>query len=167
MSAADLRLIDYVLGLLPEPERRRIDRDRLRRPALEREIVQFEALLGELAQPESRDSTTKTSNIFARAMRQVIADAPADPWIEPAPGLFQRRLWNDRSHLVRCGPGAVIPAHDHPSDELFVVLDGEVVIGDSRYGTGATVRSPRGSHHAEGRALRECVVLVQLARPGS
>lgn len=167
MSAGDLRLIDYVLGSLPETERRRIDRDRLLRPALAREIVQFEALLDEDARKESWDPTAKSPEIFARAMQQIVAETPAEPWIELAPGMVQRRLWNDRSHLVRCAVGAVIPAHDHPSEELFLVLDGEVAIGERRYGTGDSARSSRGSHHEEGRALRDCVVLVQLARPGA
>jgi len=167
MSDVGLRLVDYVLGSLPEAERRRLERDRLLRPALARRIGELEALMDEDAPPALRDRTAGSPDVFARAMGRIIANAPEDPWIEIAPGLFQRRLWNDRSHLVRCRAGAAIPAHDHPSDELFMVLDGEVAIGDCHYGSGATARSPRGSRHAEGRALRDCLVFVQLARPGA
>lgn len=55
------------------------------------------------------------------------------------------------SYLVRLEPGAVLPPHQHPTDEECVVLEGSLTIGDAEVGAG-------GFHLARRQMLHDRIV---------
>jgi anti-sigma factor ChrR (cupin superfamily) len=53
-----------------------------------------------------------------------------------------------RSWVVDMAPGSTWPAiDDHPTGEAYVVLAGEVIEGDARFGAGTCVTFAPGSRH--------------------
>ena len=54
-----------------------------------------------------------------------------------------------QSFLLRLGPGARLPAHDHPGDEVCVILEGTVRLGDVEVSAGDYHMAPAGSRHGD------------------
>lgn len=73
------------------------------------------------------------------------------PSIEVGPGCFRKDLSFDgaaRVWIVDMNPGSEWPLVDHhDTGEAFVVLSGEVIEGDQRFGAGTYVAFGRGSSH--------------------
>ncbi len=71
----------------------------------------------------------------------------------PYEGLSYLQLDDDRLegtgfHILKMEPGAVSPPHEHMSDEMFYVLDGELIDGDGTcYRAGDMVLLREGSRH--------------------
>ena len=63
-------------------------------------------------------------------------------------------------YLLRCAPGAVLPAHGHDRDEHVLVLEGAFVVDDVIVRAGDYQFAAADSDHAEHRSPEGCLVLV-------
>jgi quercetin dioxygenase-like cupin family protein len=63
------------------------------------------------------------------AMKQFVQLASADSF-EPAPGVFMRPLFGESAmiNLIDMAPGASVPLHSHPHEQLGYMIDGEIVL---------------------------------------
>lgn len=102
--------------------------------------------------------------VFMRILNDVVGNAGSAPWREMWDGVSIRPIWDDRTYLLRCAAGKQVPCHVHDREELLVVLDGELRIGEAHLFTGDMEISPAGSEHAATEALEECLALVQYSR---
>ncbi|MDB5720962.1 MAG: hypothetical protein JWP15_1580 [Alphaproteobacteria bacterium] len=164
------RARDFVLGSLSGAERQEVARARLVDPMLDAEIERLEAqfapltgLAGELAPP---------AHLQARVMAAVAGEhheflgksaleAGEGRWLPYRPGIDARRMWNRRTIMLRCRPGAVLPAHDHPEDEHVVVVSGDFVVGGRSFGPGDYHHSRAGARHGDAFTRNGCLLLVQ------
>ncbi len=75
------------------------------------------------------------------------------PWESAdAPGVFYKSLRYDKttkagSVLIRMDANSSYPEHEHTQGEDFLVLEGELIIGDRTFPKGSYVYSPPGSVH--------------------
>ena len=73
------------------------------------------------------------------------------PLVEVGPGCSRRDLppvAGVRSWVVDMAPGSTWPrVDDHPTGEAYLVLAGEVIEGDARFGAGTCVTFAPGSRH--------------------
>lgn len=102
--------------------------------------------------------------VFMRILNDVIRNAGSAPWRKLWDGVSIRPIWDDRTFLLRCAAGKQVPCHDHDHEELLLVLDGEMRIGDAHLFTGDIEISPAGSEHPASEALEDCLALVQYSR---
>jgi hypothetical protein len=77
-------------------------------------------------------------------------------WREIAPGVEVKPLWDERTVLVRCGPGAVF-AETRPIEDI-VILQGEIAAGGEGLGAGDYRRTPAGA--AQGAVTSTSGVLM-------
>ena len=162
MTPARLLATDYVLGLMAQDTRRQIDTQRAADPTLDGEIRQVEALLAR-SPLEGAPEAGAANGMFARVLGQIAEGWQSNPWQPAWPGVEKRTLWDERSYLFRCIPGAHIPAHRHTCEERLVVLDGEISIGARKYVAGDSDVSPCNSLHEDAWVETPCLVLIQLA----
>jgi hypothetical protein len=160
---------DYVLGALSPAERAEVRRARLTDPVLDSEIESLEAQLapltgmaGEVAPPP---------RLLGRVMAAIEAEqaefggktalpAREGKWLRYRAGIQAKRLWNKRTIMLRCQPGAILPAHRHDEDEHIVVISGDFVVGRS-FGPGDYHLSRAGSRHGDAFTRTGCLLLVQ------
>jgi quercetin dioxygenase-like cupin family protein len=77
----------------------------------------------------------------------------AEP-LELVPGVTMRPLFGDGAmlNLLEVEPGAVVPAHDHPHEQLGYVVEGELVLEidgvEHTLGPGDAYQIPGGTTHA-------------------
>lgn len=104
---------------------------------------------------------TRRKAMHERVLGRVRARTPAGTvtvraeegqWVCVAPGieikvLNQDRTRNEQTTLWRLEPGAVLPAHDHESDEECLVLEGEIHFEDFYVRTGDFHLAKRGRRH--------------------
>ena len=57
-------------------------------------------------------------------------------WREIAPRIEIKRLWDDKTFLVRCGPGGVFPGTPHRRFEHCVIIQGDMLVGGQTYQAG-------------------------------
>jgi len=85
----------------------------------------------------------------------------------PGAGVCRKRLAREeaeRGHatsIVRYGPGARFPFHDHPLGEEILVLDGVFSDASGDYPAGTYLRNPPGFQHAP-FSVDGCIILVKL-----
>jgi anti-sigma factor ChrR (cupin superfamily) len=99
-----------------------------------------------------------------RILDDVVRNAGSAPWRQVWDGVSIRPIWDDRTYLLRCAAGKQVPSHVHESEELLVVLDGEMRIGEAHLFTGDIEISSAGSEHPAAVALEDCLALVQYSR---
>jgi quercetin dioxygenase-like cupin family protein len=63
--------------------------------------------------------------------------------------------------LFRVDPGGVVPAHNHHREEEWMVLQGEVMLGDHCVGQGDFHFAHVGSRHPDLTAPRGAVLVVR------
>jgi hypothetical protein len=102
--------------------------------------------------------------VFMRILNDIVRNAGSAPWRQLWDGVNIRPIWDDRTYLLRCAAGKQVPCHVHVSEELLVVLDGELRIGEAHLFTGDIEISPAGSEHPATEALEDCLALVQYSR---
>lgn len=102
--------------------------------------------------------------VFMRILDDVVRNAGSAPWRQLWDGVSIRPIWDDRTYLLRCAAGKQVPCHVHESEELLVVLDGEMRIGEAHLFTGDMEISPAGSEHPAAEAIENCLALVQYSR---
>jgi anti-sigma factor ChrR (cupin superfamily) len=96
----------------------------------------------------------------------VSARATEGEWKPLLPGVHLRVLHADpergvQSYLLRLEPGASIPRHGHAHDEECVVLEGEVRVGERRFGRGDWHLVPRGVDHEPIRSEHGALVFLR------
>jgi quercetin dioxygenase-like cupin family protein len=90
-----------------------------------------------------------------------LASAPA---AEPFPGVRMQPLFGEAAmlNLIELDPGAVVPAHGHPHEQLGFVLEGVLLLTvggvEHRLQPGDGYQIPGGTEHAA-RAEGPCRVL--------
>ncbi len=87
------------------------------------------------------------------------------PGFAMAPGVTGRPLFGDRSmlNLVELEPGAIVAEHDHPHEQLTVILDGGMVLVvdgvELHLGPRDALAIPSGTRHAGIADATGCTVL--------
>jgi anti-sigma factor ChrR (cupin superfamily) len=102
--------------------------------------------------------------VFMRILSDVVRNAGSAPWRQLWDGVTIRPIWDDRTFLLRCAAGKQVPSHVHDREELLIVLDGELRIGEAHLFTGDIEISPAGSEHPATEAIETCLALVQYSR---
>jgi quercetin dioxygenase-like cupin family protein len=70
-------------------------------------------------------------------------------------------LWDANTFLLRCAPGGVLPAHEHPRFEHCVVLEGDMIVGGETYRSGDYHGVPA---HVGHKAITSRTGLLMLVR---
>jgi len=93
-----------------------------------------------------------------------VADLRAQGWLELAPGVRMSPLFGEGAmlNLLDFEPGAVVPEHSHPHEQLGIVVEGELVLKidgvEHRLAPGHAYQIPGGVPHAawteEGKRCR-------------
>lgn len=84
---------------------------------------------------------------------------------ELAPGVRMDPLFGEGAmlNLLDFAPGARVPAHSHPHEQLGMVVDGELVLAiagvEHRLGPGDAYQIPGGVEHAAWTGAAACRVL--------
>lgn len=164
----DPRALDYVLGALSAAERAALNRTRLHDAALDRSIESLELSLGALAPAGNVEMGSTLWNRIATALnleQREFTDVELrgftdGDWEEMAPGIEAKRLWSDRTHLLRCQPGAEDAEHLQEDDEHIVMIAGDLVIGGRPISTGDHLVFPAGTRHPAMRTMSGCILLV-------
>ena len=90
-------------------------------------------------------------------------------WRRLAPKVYEKALVDAAglyARLLRLEPGARLPAHDHPTSEECMVLEGEVWLGDEFCVAGEFHFAPRGRRHADIHTARGCLLYVRTGGVG-
>lgn len=164
--------LEFVLGALSPAERGEVTRARLGDPALDKEIDALDAQLGPLT--GAAGEVAPPARLFDRIVEALDGEARehegkfsqeagAGRWLPYKPGILAKRLWNRRTVMLRCSPGARLPAHDHDEAEHIIVISGDFVVGGRAFGAGDYHCSPKGSAHSEAFTRGGCLLLVQYA----
>jgi anti-sigma factor ChrR (cupin superfamily) len=82
-------------------------------------------------------------------------------WRKLAPGVRMKKLWGERTLLIECEAGAVVPAHRHRSFEHSLILSGDVTSDEGDYSAGDYHGMPAGSQHGAWSTRAGCRVLIQ------
>ena len=85
-------------------------------------------------------------------------------WQSLAPDISMKILDSDRSmqaYLLRLAPGACLPGHPHPDDEMCYVLEGEATLGDITVGPGDYHLARAGSAHGDVTTRAGCLLLIR------
>jgi hypothetical protein len=164
--------LEFVLGSLSPAERSEVMRARLSDPALDREIdtldAQFAPLTGAagmVAPPAGLfDRIVEALGEEAREHEGKFSqEAGEGHWLPYRPGIMAKRMWNRRTVMLRCSPGACLPAHEHGEAEHIIVISGDFVVGGRTFGPGDYHCSPKGNAHGDAFTRGGCMLLVQYA----
>lgn len=161
---------DFVLGSLSPEARDQVARARLSDRALDEEIAAMEAQLA--AMTGAAGEAEPPAGLFERIAAAIAAHdrefdgkavetASEGRWLRYKPGIEAKRMWTRRTVMLRCQPGAVLPAHHHDADEHIIVVSGDFVVGGRSFGSGDYLWSPKGSPHADAFTRGGCLLLVQ------
>ena len=89
-------------------------------------------------------------------------DIPRDDgWRQYTRDVQIKRLWDDNTFLMRCAPGGVLPAHDHPRFEHCIVIEGDMIVGGKTYRSGDYHGMPAHLAHAEITSRTGLLMLVR------
>jgi ChrR-like protein with cupin domain len=72
-----------------------------------------------------------------------------------------KRLWDENTFLLRCAAGGVLPAHEHPSFEHCIVLEGDMIVGGRTYRSGDYHGVPAHIAHSEITSRTGLLMLVR------
>ena len=86
-------------------------------------------------------------------------------WIKLTDKIWQKILSSNsqtgqKTYLLRCDPGAVIPAHKHPHEEHSFMIEGEAWMGDAVLRAGDFQVAQAGSRHPAIKITTGCLLLV-------
>jgi anti-sigma factor ChrR (cupin superfamily) len=94
--------------------------------------------------------------------RPTAVDVPREEGWRPYTRDVQiKRLWDENTFLLRCGPGAVLPAHEHPRYEHCVILEGDMIVGGKTYRSGDYHGVPAHIAHQEITSRTGLLMLVR------
>lgn len=165
------RALEFVLGGLAPEERAQAQSARSYDRDLDAEISAWEQRFAHLTLPS--EPATEAA-LLVRIEAQIDAEAAehADKIAEAADegewkpysfGIEIKQMWNSRTAMLRCRPGARLAPHDHPAFENIVVIAGDLVVGGRTYGPGDYHGSPARSRHSELTTRNGCLLLIQYA----
>jgi quercetin dioxygenase-like cupin family protein len=137
-------------------------------PALPDDVLQALASGGAVAPP----APERIAAMKARVLAAADAAAPAfvtvhrddGAWQPLAPDIAIRVLDSDdtmQAYLLKLAPGACLPAHPHPADEMCFVLEGDATLGDLVVGAGDYHLARAGSTHGDVTTRNGCVLLIR------
>lgn len=164
--------LDFVIGALSPRDRAAVTRDRVSDSALDDAIRKLEARFSPMT--GLAGTMVPTPGLFDRVVAAIaqertelagklVVACDEGEWQPYLPGIELKQLWSPATVMLRCQPGAVLPAHAHGRTEHIVVLSGDFVVGGRSFGTGDWHSSPAGNAHGAARTVRGCLLLVQLA----
>ncbi len=164
--------LEFVMGALSPMEREAVARERLSDPeldgaikALEGSLAPITGLAGTL--PPSTDLFDRIAGAIAQESAElagkIAITCDEGDWQPFLPGIEIKRLWNPGTVMLRCQPGAVLPAHPHAQTEHIVVISGDFIVGGRTFRTGDWHSSPAGNDHGEARTEGGCLLLIQHA----
>lgn len=164
--------LEFVMGGLSPLERAAVARDRLSDPELHRAIQMLETTLAPLTGLAGR--IEPSIDLFDRIAQAVDAEKAAlagkfsqifdeGEWQPYLPGIEIKTLWSDKTFLMRCQPGSIVPAHPHPETEHLVIISGTLIVGGRTFRTGDWHSSPANNDHDALHSPQGCILLVHLA----
>jgi len=167
------RVDDYVLGNMAPEDREAMDQARRYDPELDQSIRDLEDSLaplslaaGAITPPKglwSKIEAAIGTESEALEGRMIVELAEGD-WEPVAPGIDSKLMWNGRTTLLRCAPGAILPNHMHDDEEHLLVLSGDLVIGGRTFNGGDYIRSRRGFDRFLHMTRTGCLILSQVGR---
>ena len=104
------------------------------------------------------------ARLRADARRFVTVRRDDGVWQSLAPDISIKILDSDASmqaYLLRLAPGACLPGHPHPDDEMCYVLEGEATLGDVTVGPGDYHLARAGSAHGDVTTRTGCLLLIR------
>ena len=100
-------------------------------------------------------------NVFAAPYKVFEAEGISYEGLTYLP-LDEKRPAGTGMHVLKMGPGAISTAHEHTADEMFYVLEGELIDDDgTRYRRGDMVLLRAGTQHAS-KTPEGCTLLVYV-----
>lgn len=167
------RIDDYVLGNMTPEDRATMDRERRYDPELDQSIRDLEDSLaplslaaGAITPPKGLWNKIEAAiGSESEALEgRLIAELAEGDWEPVAPGIDSKLMWNGRTTLLRCAPGAILPNHMHDDEEHLLVLSGDLVIGGRTFNGGDYIRSRRGFDRFLHMTRTGCLILSQIGR---
>jgi hypothetical protein len=167
------RIDDFVLGSMTPDERAAMELARRFDPELDQGIKDAEDSMaalsiaaGELApSPGLWNRIRSAIDEQDEAMEnRTLVELGEGDWQPVEPGIDSKSLWNDRTTLLRCAPGAIMPGHSHDDDEHLLVLAGDLIIGNRSFMAGDYIRSRRGFDRFIHTTRNGCLLLQQLGQ---
>ena len=106
---------------------------------------------------------------IGRAVDQAEADLPQTVeerleeggWREIAPKIEVKQLWDDKTFLVRCGPGGVYPGTPHRLFEHCLIIQGDMLVGGQTYQVGDYHGVPAETAHGAFTSRTGLLMLVR------
>jgi mannose-6-phosphate isomerase-like protein (cupin superfamily) len=167
------RVDDFVLGSMTPDDRAAMELARRFDPELDQHIKDAEDSLaplslaaGEIApRPDlwSRIEAAIDSEAGALEGRTIIELEKGD-WQPVVPGIEMKTMWDDRTSLLRCAPGAVLPDHSHDGDEHLLVLSGDLIIGGRTFLAGDYIGNRAGYDGVPHTTRTGCMILSQIVQ---
>jgi hypothetical protein len=164
------RIDDFVLGSLSAEDRDSVARARRFDPALDAAVNDAEDQLsplslvaGEVAPPDAlwgRIEAAIDGEARALGHRHLLALGEGE-WSHVAEGIECKHLWNDRTMILRCAPGAELPSHIHDDEEHLLILAGDLIIGGRSFAAGDYIGSGRGADNFPHRTRGGCLIFSQ------
>lgn len=116
----------------------------------------------------------RVERLRARVMSQLEFDtirSDEGEWREIMPQVYKKTLSVDEvrgveSFLLRMESGGRIPAHEHRSDELCCVIEGDVSFGELKLKKGDYHFAHQGSHHQDATSVNGCLLFLQSGLAG-
>ena len=110
-----------------------------------------------------------------RLWRRIEAAIDADETAGPSPAVVRRdegwrqftrdvqikQLWDDKTFMLRCAPGGVLPPHKHPRFEHCIVLEGDMIVSGETYRSGDYHGVPAHIGHKEITSRTGLLMLVR------
>jgi len=110
-------------------------------------------LLAQIGAPKAADKRAPGGGLLVRA-----DDTDWNP--SPVPGVRTRRLYEQKTLLVRMAPKTSYPAHQHAAAEQCLVLEGSVTSDGVTAYAGDFTYMPAGSQHAPLYSQDGCLLLI-------
>jgi ChrR Cupin-like domain len=165
------KINQFVLGTMTPEERAAMAEARRHDVDLDREITdaedQFSPLslsVGEHAPPsELWNRIDSALDVELDAMSgRTLQSLNEGEWEPLSEGVEFKSMWNKRTRILRCKPGAKMPDHDHDDVEHLVVLSGDLIIGGRTFVAGDYIRSPKGHDGHLHTSRHGCLLLWQI-----
>lgn len=164
------RIDEFVLGSMMPDERAAMEQARRHDPGLDRGIKDVEDSMaalslaaGELAPPRGLWKRVRDAiDVEREALEdRMILPLGEGDWRSVAPGIDYKTMWNGRTIMLRCAPGAVLPYHMHDNDEHLLVLSGDLIIGGRAFTGGDYIGSQKGFDRFPHSTRTGCLLLSQ------
>ena len=120
----------------------------------------------------------RATEMRTRILKQAHASTLPDPhltvrqderrWHNVAPGIdmqFLRRATDTASYLLRLAPGVSVPAHEHPTEEECLVLEGDVWVGNTHAFAGDYHLGRQGIPHGVIHTDSGCLLFLSGPKP--